>query len=154
MVHADFRGFAGVLALVTAMAVGVSAQGDRWEKTVPFTKDKSTPLGAVVGPVKVPTLKVVDLGRGYGRGGFGPGRPASEASTTLRFAFDGSNPGEEWELTFTLELLDKAGKVIERATKKASWEEEAKTFNFDHPVLEYVVPMIADVRITIVGRLD
>jgi hypothetical protein len=145
--------FVGLLVGVAA-SVMVSAQGARWEKAVPFRMDQSVTLDAAIGPVKIATLKVMNLGRGYGRGGLVPAGPASEASTTLRFAFDGNNPGEEWEVTFTLELLDKDGKIIDRVTKKESWEEEAKVFNLNHPILEYVVPAIAQVRITMQGRLD
>jgi hypothetical protein len=39
-------------------------------------------------------------------------------------------------------------------TKKSSWEGEAKPYDLDHEILEYVVPLIAQVRIKMEGRLD
>ena len=115
----------------------------------------STKLDAKVGPVMIDNVKITNMGRGFGRGGFGPkGMQPSEGSTTLRFAFDVNNPGEDWEITFTLEFYDKAGKLIDRVTKKQNWEEKAEVWNFDHPILEYVLPMVADVKISMIGRLD
>ena len=49
---------------------------------------------------------------------------------------------------------DAGNKVIDRATRKQNWEEEAKIWNFDHPILEYVLPMVADIKISFSGRLD
>jgi hypothetical protein len=142
------------LALFVVPAV-VPAQTNRVEKTIPYRLDQRTQLGVKVGPVAVDNVKLTDMGRGFGRGGFGPkGMQPSEGSTTLRLAFDANNPDEEWELTFTVEFLDKAGKVIDRATKKHAWKEEGKIFNFDHPILEYVLPQVADIKISISGRLD
>jgi hypothetical protein len=142
------------LALLFVPALA-SAQTNRIEKTIPYRLDQTTKLEAKVGPVSIDNLKVTDMGRGFGRGGFGPkGMQPSEGSTTLRMAFDVNNPDEDWELTFTVEFLDKAGKVIDRATKKHAWKEEGKIFNFDHPILEYVLPQVADIKISISGRLD
>ena len=142
------------LSLLLASAV-VPAQTNRVEKTIPYRLDQSQKLDAKVGPVMIENVKITNKGRGFGRGGFGPkGMQPSEGSTTLRFAFDVNNPGEDWEITFTLEFLDKSGKVIDRVTKKENWEEEAEIWNFDHPILEYVLPMVADVKISLSGRLD
>jgi hypothetical protein len=44
--------------------------------------------------------------------------------------------------------------VIDRATKKQKWDGEAKPYDFDHQILEYVVPLIAQVRIKLEGKLD
>ena len=57
-------------------------------------------------------------------------------------------------MTFTIEFLDKNGKVIDRATKKQKWDGEVKLYDFDHQLLEYVVPLIAQVRIKLEGKLD
>jgi hypothetical protein len=141
-----------VLLFVPALA---SAQTNRVEKTIPYRLDQSHKLDVKVGPVIVDGVKLTNMGRGFGRGGFGPkGMQPSEGSTTLRLAFDVNNPGEDWELTFTVEFLDKAGKVIDRVTKKENWEEQAEFWNFDHPILEYVLPMVADVKLSISGRVD
>lgn len=142
------------LALLAVPTV-VPAQTNRFEKTIPYRLDESVGLEAKVGPVMIDNVKLTNLGRGFGRGGFGPkGMQPSEGSTTLRLAFDVNNPGDDWEVTFVVEFVDKNGKVIDRATKKKNWEEQAEIWNFDHPILEYVLPMVADVKISMSGRLD
>lgn len=146
---------AGLAVLVAGLSIGLHAQGARWEKTLVFKVDQSMPLDAELGPVKITNLKVINLGRGYGRGGFAPGAPRSELSTTLRFAFDGNNPSEdEWEVRFTIELLDKEGRLIDRFAGRDAWEEETKTYNLNHPILEYVLPAVSQMRVTMQGRLD
>ena len=54
---------------VLALTLPLVAQGDRFEQKLAFEIDKSLPLNGVAGPVKVPTLKITNLGRGYSRGG-------------------------------------------------------------------------------------
>ena len=143
------------LAVLGSLVVPAGAQVNRSERTVPFHLDQATRLEAKIGPVAIDNVTITNLGRGFGRGGFGPkGMQPSEGSTTLRLAFDVNNPGEDWEVTFTIEFLDKAGKVIDRLTKKHGWKEEAEIYKVDHPILEYVVPMISDVKISLSGRLD
>jgi hypothetical protein len=146
----------GLVALALLVVPALApAQTNRSEKTIPYRIDQSNKLDVKVGPVMIDNVKLTNMGRGFGRGGFGPrGLQPSEGSTTLRFAFDVNNPSEDWEITFTLEFMDKAGKVIDRVTKKGSWKEEAEIWNFDHPILEYVLPMVADVKISMSGRLD
>jgi hypothetical protein len=145
-----------LVALVAIATAGLGAQIERFEGKLPFKLDVSQPLNGAVGPVKVRMLKVTNLGRGYGRGGFSPKlNTPSELTTVLRLAFDVDNPvDDDWEVTFAVEFLDKSGKVIDRATKKEHYEGEAKVFNFDHPLLEYALPLIAEVRVTLQGRLD
>jgi hypothetical protein len=148
-------------AISGALVAGGAAQESslRAERTVDYRLTKAFDLNAKVGPVRIQSTEFSNLGRNHGRGGFGarmrPGGSDSEVSTTLRAHFLAENPSsDEWEVAFTLEYLDRAGKVIERVTKKASWEGEAKPYDFDHEILEYVVPMIAQVKIKMEGRLD
>jgi hypothetical protein len=148
------------LVLTGALAFGTTAQESslRAERTVDYRTAKAFDLSAKVGPVRIQSAEFSNLGKNYGRGGIGSrmrGGSDSEVSTTLRTHFLAENPsGDEWEVTFTIEYLDKAGKVIERVTKKSSWEGEAKPYDLDHEILEYVVPMIAQVKIKMEGRLD
>ena len=149
------RGLFVALAVLGSLAAPSATQVNRSERTVPFHLDQAARLEARIGPVAIDNVTITNLGRGFGRGGFGPkGMQPSEGSTTLRLAFDVNNPGEDWEVTFTIEFLDKAGKVIDRLTKKHGWKEEAEIYKIDHPILEYVVPMISDVKISLSGRLD
>ena len=140
-----------------AGAAGAQEEGSlRFEKTVSWTTGKLIDLGATVGPVRIGKVEFSNEGKGGGsiasrfRGG-----GASDTQTTLRATFDGENPKEdEWVVTFTLELLDKNGKLIDRATGKEGFEGEAKTARIDHPILEYVVPMIDKVRIKLEAKFD
>ena len=146
---------AALTAMVAFSTLPLLAQGDRVEQKLAFEIDKSLALNGVVGPVKVPTLKVTNLGRGYSRGGLSlrtVSQP-SELSTTLRFTFEVNNPmKEEWQVEFTVELLDKSGKVIDRFSKKEEYDNEAKALNIEHSLLEYVVPLVSDVKVTLQGR--
>lgn len=148
-------GIGALAVMLTSSADTLGAQANRFEKNVPFQVDKTETLAAMVGPVKIASLRVTNLGRGYGRGGFGlrTANPPSELSTTLRFAFEVDNPvDEEWDVTFTVELLDKSGQIIDRATKTENYEEEAKALNIDHSLIEYVLPLVGDVRVILQGR--
>ena len=146
----------GLAATVTALAAGGQESALKAERVVPFTLGKTETLSAKVGPVLVQTVEFSDRGRGTGSGIPGIGKPTPpETSTTIRAHFVAENPSaDEWEVSFTLELLDKSGKLIDRAVKKGKWEGRAKSFDIDHPILAYVVPVIAEVRIKLEGRLD
>jgi len=140
-----------------AVAAQTSQEGDlRFEKTVSWQTGKLIELNALVGPVKIGKLELSNQGKGGGSiaSRFRGGAP-SDTQTVLRATFDGQNPrDEEWEVEFTLELLDAKGRLIDRATGKESWEGEAKTAKIDHAILEYVVPLIDKVRIRLEARLD
>jgi hypothetical protein len=142
------------LMVLTSM-LSLPAQGDRFEQKQAFALDKPLLIDGTAGPVKVTTLKITDLGRGYKPGGVSLRNivTPSELSTTLRFAFDVNNPTkEEWQVTFTIELLDKSGKVIDRVTKKENYDNETQRLHVEHPLLEYVMPMVSDVKITLQGK--
>jgi hypothetical protein len=126
----------------------------RAERVVSFATGKSIVLNAKVGPVSVQSVEFSDRGR-VASGLPGLRSAPSETSTTLRGHFIVENPSaDEWEVTFTVEFRDKSGKVIDRAVKKSTWEGQAKPYDFDHPILAYVIPSIAEVRITLEARLD
>ena len=119
-----------------------------------YASGKAVALNAKVGPVSVQSVEFSDRGR-VTSGLPGMRTTPSETSTTLRAHFVVENPSaDEWEVTFTVEFRDRSGKVVDRAVKKSTWEGEAKPYDFDHPILAYVVPLIAEVRITLEGRLD
>ena len=146
----------GLAAAATALAAAGQESALRTERVVPFTMGKPETLNVKVGPVLVQTVEFSDRGRGTGSGIPGIGKPTPpETSTTIRAHFVAENPSaDEWEVSFTLELLDKSGKLIDRVVKKGKWEGRSKPFDVDHPILAYVVPAIAEVRIKLEGRLD
>ena len=160
-----------VLPLVLALAVAPAAPAQgaeeaqeegslRFEKTVPFQIGKRLDLGARVGPVRVSSIELSDAGKGGGGGSIasrlrGAAGGASDTETTLRASFDSENPrDEEWVVTYTIELLDKRGKLIDRGSRREAFEGEADTVHLDHAILEYVVPMIDRVRVQLEARLD
>ncbi len=140
--------------LVTAAGHTSQETSLRAQRTVAYSLGKPLALDAKVGPVTVHSVEFSDRGR-PASGLPGLRSTPSEMSTTLRARFAVENPSaDEWEVTFTVEFRDKDGKVIDRAVKKSTWEGEAKPYDFDHVILTYVLPQIADVRITLEARLD
>jgi len=151
------------LALLTAAAsTGAARAADgslRFEKTVPFQRDHLINLGAQVGPVRVANVQFKT--GGGGGGGIGDTIRArvhggdSDTLTTLTASFDSENPkDQEWVVTYTLELLDSNGKLIDRFSRKESFEGEADVVKAERSILTYVVPMIAKVRIKLEAALD
>ncbi len=128
------------------------------ERTIDYRTGKTMDVKAEVGQVRIQSVELTDLGHNYGQGGIAArmrGGSDSEASTTIRAHFLAENPtSDDWQITFTLEFLDKNGKVIDRATKRSKWDHEAKPFDFDHQLLEYVIPLISEVRIKLEGKQD
>ena len=130
------------------------------EHVVDYTRGKPAALDARVGPVNVQTVEFSDHGRPAGPGlatriAGGAGSDNAEYTTVIRSHFMVENPtADEWEVTFTVEFLDKSGKVINRATRKSSWEGRAKPLDINHSLLTFVVPSIAQVRVRLDARLD
>ena len=160
--------FAAALALFALAAlagIGGSAAAQegslRFEKTVTFQRDRLIELGAKVGPVRIAQVQFSTESGGDGGGGIGdrirsrmPGG-GGDTSTTIRASFDSENPrDQEWVVTYTLEFLDANGKLIDRVTKKESFEGEADVVKVERPILTYVLPMVSKVRIRLEAALD
>jgi hypothetical protein len=154
--------FLTLAVIAAAWQIEAQERSLRADRTVEFRTGRAHPLNVTVGPVKVESVEFSDLGRGYGRGGkpgnlLGrvAGANESEASTTLRARFMAENPTtDDWVVRFTLEFLDREGRVIEKVSKSEGWEGEARPYNLEHSILSYVVPLIARVRISFEARLD
>jgi hypothetical protein len=142
------------LSISTAAAQNASLTA---EHTAPVTLGRTQSLNVKVGPVTVQTITIQDRGR-VTPGTTLPGlsrNPASEASSTLHVRLMAENPSvDDWAVTFVVEFLDKSGKVIDRVTKRANWKGEAKPYEFEHPLLQYAIPLIADVRIRFEAKVD
>lgn len=145
------------MAAGAASAAAQETRSLRFEKTVPYQTGKLISLKAVVGPVSVANVtlsreaggSVKDTIVGRLRGG------DSETQATIRSSFDVENPNEdEWVVTFTLDFLDRDGRLIDRVVKSEGFEGEAKTAHIDHSTLAYVVPMIRQVKIRLEARYD
>ena len=129
-----------LIGVSLTVSIGALAQDSslRAERLVNYTLGKTLSLSAKVGPVNIQSVEFTDRGRGSSRGGLAGIIPA-EASRRRARRFGGhfmvENPAaDEWEVTFTLEFLDKSGKLIDKAVKKSTWEGEAKPFDFDHAI--------------------
>jgi hypothetical protein len=146
---------AGVVCMATTLALTAQDTRLNAERSFDFRTGKVFDVMAQIGQVKIASVELQNMGRGYGQGNIA-GRlrgTESEASTTIRAHFLAENPTtEKWEVSFTLEFLDKSGKLIDRVTKKSKWDHEAKPYDLDHQLLEYVVPMIGQVRIKLEGK--
>jgi hypothetical protein len=143
--------------MLAGVAAGSRSQDAslRAERVVSFATGKSIALNAKVGPVNVQSVEFSDRGRITSSGLPGLRSTPPETSTVLRGHFVVENPSaDEWEVAFTVEFRDKDGKLIDRAVKKAKWEGQARPLDIDHPILAYVIPSIAEVRITLEARLD
>lgn len=152
-------------ALIAVASVsGIQAQSQerslRFEKTVDYRLGKLIDLDATVGPVRVANVEfsqpeggsVKDSIVGRIRGG---GGVSSETQATIRAGFDSENPEEdEWVVTYTLDLLDSKGRLIDRIVKSQGLEGEAKVVNADHATLKYVLPFIDKVKIRLEARYD
>ena len=155
-----WRRFAIAIASCLALGASIAALAQesslQAERVLTFTTGKSFPLSAKIGPVNIQSVEFSDRGRaGGGFGGALRGAVASETSTTIRSHFLAENPtADDWQVTFTLEFLDRSGKIIDRVSRKENWDREAKPFDLDHPILQYVVPLISQVRIKLEGKSD
>ena len=149
---------AAALALLVVAPLAAEEGSLRFEKTVPFQRDRLIDLGAHVGPVRVSQVQFATSGGGGGmrdnimarvHGG------DSDTVTTFRASFDSENPkDQEWQVTYTLEFLDANGKLIDRVSRSEDFEGEADVVKVERPILTYVVPMIAKVRIKLEAALD
>lgn len=151
-----------VLAAVVAVLLCPTATpaGDagslRFEKTIDVTPGASVALDAQVGPVRVSSVRLTTAG-GESGSLLGKIRRSGDpdTSSSVRANFAAENPqDEEWVVTFTIELLDKKGVIIDRFSRNAALEGEAKTVELDHGLLTYVVPFIARARVILEARLD
>jgi hypothetical protein len=155
------RTFILAIALVAVVSIaGAQERSLRFEKTVDYQLGKLIELNATVGPVRVSKVEfsepeggsVKDSIVGRIRGG---GGGSSETQGTIRAGFDTENPEEdEWVVTYTLDLLDSKGKLIDRIVKSEGLEGEAKVVNVDHPTLKYVLPFVDKVKIRLEARYD
>jgi hypothetical protein len=145
------------VVLLSLAGVAVAQEGSlRFERTVAFQADKRIELGARVGPVRVATLELSAGGGGGVRDSIlSRVRGGGDTSTALRASFDTENPtADEWVVTYTLEFLDRQGKLIDRASKSEGFEGEAAVLRLDHSILTYVVPLIDKVKVRLEARLD
>jgi len=152
-------GMAGVVTALILMApLSLRAQESslRAERTVDYKVGQAATVSAKVGSVNVQTVEFTERSRITG--GLSTvitGGTYSETVLTVRAHIVSENPTDkDWEVTFTIEYLDKSGKLIDRVSKKGSWEGESKALDIDHPLLSYVLPLIAQVRIKMEAKLD
>jgi len=149
-----------VALLATSSICSAQERSLRFEKTVDYKLGKLIELNATVGPVRISKVEfsqpeggsVKDSIVGRIRGG---GGGSSETQGTFRAGFDSENPEEdEWVVTYTLDLLDGKGRLIDRIVQSEGLEGEAKVVDVDHPMLKYVLPFVDKVKIRLEARYD
>lgn len=150
-----------IATLFLVLPASAQERSLRFEKTVDWQLGKLIELNATVGPVRVGKVEfaqpeggsVKDSIVGRIRGGGGGG--SAETQATVRASFDSENPEEdEWVVTYTLDLLDSKGRLIDRIVKSEGLEGEAKVVQIDHSTLKYVLPFIDKVKIRLEARFD
>jgi hypothetical protein len=151
-----------ILAIALMAVASMSSAQERslrFEKTVDYQLGKLIALNATVGPVRISkvefsqpeggSVKDSIVGRIKGGGG------SSETQGMIRAGFDSENPEEdEWVVTYTLDLLDGKGRLIDRIVKSEGLEGEAKVVNVDHTTLKYVLPFVDKVKIRLEAKYD
>ncbi|MEN8164208.1 MAG: hypothetical protein ABFS37_08770 [Acidobacteriota bacterium] len=159
--HSKVQRFSVLVAVVLLGSAAVFS-GERtrlrFEKTVGFKLDTTVELHAEVGPLFIESVEFENRGAGTTKSKiFGVLRRSGSADTTvtLRCAFDVENPvKDEWDLTATIEFLDKRGELIDRVRSSRDFEGEADTWTIDHDILGYVIPLIDDVKIELQVEAD
>ncbi|HVG10022.1 MAG TPA: hypothetical protein VNM67_20135 [Thermoanaerobaculia bacterium] len=152
-----------ILAIAFMAVASLSSAQERslrFEKTVDYQLGKLIELNTTVGPVRITKVEfsqpegasVKESIVGRIRGGSGG---SSETQGTFRASFDTENPEEdEWVVTYTLDLLDSKGKLIDRIVQSEGLEGEAKVVNIDHSTLKYVLPFVDKVKIRLEAKYD
>jgi len=146
-----------VAVAVTAVAGLAAAEGLTFETTVPYRVGKELELGGKVGPVTVRSVTFSESESGHvGSTIMGKLRRGDEGlQGVIKLAFAGENPTkEEWEVSFVIELLDRDGKTIDRFERSTDFQGEAKTYDTEHAILRYVMPLIHKVKIGMSAKLD
>ncbi len=145
------------VAVMATAALGTAQSSLRAETTVKYAAGKAIPLNATVGPVKVSTVKFTVGEEGGVRNSIRErmARMDPATQTMLHVSFDAENPQrDQWNVTYSVEVLDAGGKVVDRFSKKDSYEGEAKTTTFDHVTMKAVLPLVEKVRIKLQAELD
>jgi len=149
----------GLLAsflLVGPLAARSQEPSLRAERTIDYKPGQAVTVNAKVGAVNVQTVEFSErAGAAVGLASHITGSTSSDTMSTVRAHFVAENAtANDWEVTFTLEFLDKTGKLIDHVSKKESWKGEAKPMDIDHPLLTYVLPLVAQVRVRLDAKLD
>ena len=106
-----------------------------------------TKVDAKVGPVMIDNVKITNMGRGFGRGGFGPkGMQPSEGvdDAALRLRRQQSRRGLGSHLH--ARVLRQGRQADRPRHQEAELGGEGGGLELDHPILEYVLPMVSDVE--------
>ena len=141
-------------SVVCAFAQTPSLQA---EKTLSYKVGTEMALDVKVGPVKVHKVKIT-IGSGGGVGAAVKARVTKMdplVEEVLQFVFDAENPDKvDYNVTYSVELLNTKGEVIDRFSEKDGYEAEAKSSRFEHVILKVALPMIDKVRIKFQAAVD
>ena len=117
-----------------------------FETTVDFEFVKRTTLDGMAGEVEV---RAVEFTSASGKGGlFSPSNPDLVAGIVTRLECSTSAETKQ-KLDLVIQFLDSDGALIDKVTDGVSFKSGTKTFDVSHKTLKYVVPLIAQARITV-----
>jgi serine/threonine protein kinase len=107
-----------------------------------FTPEATVAIGVQSGPVKVPTARFTTTDKGPGKVELRTTFPVMEC------------PKGEWELYFTVELLDSAGTVLNSFQHHTDCENESKASSFNKGMLKALVGAATAVRVRLRAEKD
>jgi hypothetical protein len=107
-----------------------------------FTPEATVAIGVQSGPVKVPTARFTTIDKGPGKVDLRTTFPVMEC------------PKGEWELYFTVELLDNAGVVLNSFQHHTDCENESKATSFNKGMLKALVGATTAVRVRLRAEKD
>jgi hypothetical protein len=117
-----------------------------FESTVDFELVKRIALEGRAGEVEI---RGVEFGSASGKGGlFSSGDAELQAGIVTKLEC-ATSADKKQKLDVVIQFLDGDGALIDRVTNGVSLKSGSKTFEIGHRTLKYVVPLIAQVRITV-----
>jgi hypothetical protein len=128
-----------------APAQTVEPPGPVYETTVDFEFVKKTALDGQAGQVEI---RSVEFASASGKGGlFSSADPELVAGVVVKLEC-ATQAEKKQKIDIVYEFLDSEGELIDRVKDGKSFKKGTKTFETTHRTLKYVVPLIAQVRIT------
>jgi len=142
----------GALALAIACGGSLAAAGKTMihTQTLDFALDRTIPLHVTVGDLEIRDLRITrDDRRLFDQ--VLPPRGGQSRFSWLQYAVFVENPADvSWNLGVRIRLLDRAGAIIDEFEfRERVWRGRAKKVDLRRITLNYVIPLIDKVEITL-----
>lgn len=121
-----------------------------FEATVDIEKNELIKLDGTVGGVEVRTVEFLrqDLKKGVVKGAFGSSNDDLKSKFKVRLSC-ATDAEKKRKIRVRVEFLDGEGTVIDRLVQDVNLKNEAKVFEFEHTILTWAVPHIAQASIKV-----